>query len=91
MNEKPEQLEDDFNTETFKKKPPPPDDSGVHLKDFVAYMQSHDYIYLPAGDFWPAERVNARISTSPWWSPRKASTRQSAPASGWPPTRRSSR
>lgn len=65
MNEKPEQLEDDFNTETFKKKPPPPDDSGVHLKDFVAYMQSHDYIYLPAGDFWPAERVNARIPPVP--------------------------
>jgi len=59
MNEKPEQLvEDEFKTETFDKKP---DDSGVQLKDFVAYMQSHDYIYLPAGDFWPAARVNARI------------------------------
>ena len=24
-------------------------------------MQSHDYIYTPAGDFWPAARVNARL------------------------------
>src|SRR5271163_1004850 len=61
MNEKPEFVENEFKTETFKKKPPPADDSGVQLKDFVEYMQSHDYIYLPAGDFWPAARVNARI------------------------------
>ena len=24
-------------------------------------MQSHDYIYTPAGDFWPAGRVDARL------------------------------
>ena len=34
---------------------------GVRLEDFVAYMQSHDYIFKPAGDFWPAARVNARL------------------------------
>ena len=36
-------------------------DHGVSLVDFVAYMQSHDYIFMPAGDFWPAARVNARL------------------------------
>jgi Family of unknown function (DUF5906) len=33
----------------------------VRLEDFVAYMQSHDYVFMPAGDFWPASRVNARL------------------------------
>ena len=36
-------------------------DVGVRLEDFVAYMQTHDYIFKPAGDFWPAARVNARL------------------------------
>ena len=27
---------------------------GVSLDDFVAYMQNHDYVFMPAGDFWPA-------------------------------------
>ena len=39
----------------------PKDDAAVRLEDFRAYMQSHDYIYTPAGDFWPAARVNARL------------------------------
>jgi Bifunctional DNA primase/polymerase, N-terminal/Family of unknown function (DUF5906) len=34
---------------------------GVSLGDFVAYMQSHDYVFMPAGDFWPAARVDARL------------------------------
>ena len=33
----------------------------VRMEDFVAYMQSHDYVFMPAGDFWPASRVNARL------------------------------
>jgi Family of unknown function (DUF5906) len=37
------------------------DEAAVRLKDFVAYMQSPDYVYLPAGDFWPAARVDARL------------------------------
>ena len=36
-------------------------DVGVRLEDFVAYMQTHDYIFKPASDFWPAARVNARL------------------------------
>jgi hypothetical protein len=39
----------------------PKDDAAVRLEDFVAYMQSLDYIYTLAGDFWPAARVDARL------------------------------
>jgi hypothetical protein len=38
---------------------------GVQLEHFVAYMQTKGYIYLPAGDFWPAERVNSRLPPVP--------------------------
>ena len=37
------------------------DEPAVRLQDFVAYMQSYDYVYMPAGDFWPAARVDARV------------------------------
>jgi hypothetical protein len=40
-------------------------EEGVRLRDFVAYMQSNDYVYLPAGDFWPTGRVNARLPPIP--------------------------
>ena len=40
-------------------------DGGVRLQDFVAYMQSYDYVYMPGGDFWPAARVDARIASVP--------------------------
>ena len=64
MNEKPEDFAETNSTRRGSRpNPPPADDSGVQLKDFVAYMQSHDYVYLPAGDFWPAARVDARL---PW-------------------------
>ncbi len=33
----------------------------VKIEDFVAYMQSHDYVFMPAGDFWPAARIDARL------------------------------
>jgi hypothetical protein len=39
--------------------------AAVRLEDFVAYMQSHDYVYMPAGDFWPAARVDARLPLVP--------------------------
>jgi hypothetical protein len=44
--------------------PKPPgggEGEGVSLDNFVAYMQSHDYVYLPAGDFWPTTRIDARL------------------------------
>ena len=37
------------------------DESAVAITDFAAYMQTHDYIFMPAGDFWPAARVDARL------------------------------
>jgi hypothetical protein len=59
-------FESEFDTETFDPPSPPgADDSGVRLKDFVAYMQSPKCIFLPSGDFWPAERVNARLPPIP--------------------------
>jgi hypothetical protein len=33
----------------------------VTLEDFVAYMPSHSYIYIPTFEFWAAASVNARI------------------------------
>jgi hypothetical protein len=39
-------------------------EDGITVDDFVAYMQSHRYIYTPTGDMWPAASVNARC-TSP--------------------------
>ena len=36
-------------------------DLAVRLEDFVAYMQSLACMYMPAGDFWPASRVDARL------------------------------
>ena len=38
---------------------------GVGLADFVALMQSSNYIFMPSGDFWPASRVDARIPPVP--------------------------
>ena len=56
--------------ETDRPKPlpkpkPPASDAAVRLKDFVAYMQTHDCIFMPAGDFWPAARVDARLPPVP--------------------------
>ena len=39
--------------------------AAVQLEDFVAFMRSHDYIYMPSGDFWPAARVDARLPPVP--------------------------
>jgi hypothetical protein len=48
-----------------KPKPRETADAAVRLKDFVAYMQTHDCIFMPAGDFWPAVRVDARLPPIP--------------------------
>jgi hypothetical protein len=56
---------DDDPMEEVPPKPKAAPPGGVRLEDFVAYMQSHDYVYLPAGDFWPAARVNARLPPVP--------------------------
>ena len=36
-------------------------EQAVKFDDFVAYMQSQDYIFKPSGDRWPANRINARL------------------------------
>jgi hypothetical protein len=37
------------------------EECGVTLRDFVAYMPMHNYIYIPTREAWPATSVNARI------------------------------
>lgn len=34
---------------------------GVSLADFRAYMPTHQYIFIPTGELWPATSVNSRI------------------------------
>src|SRR5262245_22431443 len=34
---------------------------GVTLADFVGYMPTHSYIYIPTREMWPAASVNSRI------------------------------
>lgn len=56
-------------TNTLAKRFAPPTASsageGVGLHDFVAFMQSGSYIFLPSGDHWPANRVDARVRGVP--------------------------
>ena len=35
--------------------------SGVGLEDFVGYMPTHGYVYLPTMEMWAAASVDARI------------------------------
>lgn len=37
--------------------------SGVTLADFRAYMPTHQYIFMPSGELWPASSVNARLGS----------------------------
>jgi hypothetical protein len=38
------------------------DDRGVEsIDDFYAYLPTHEYIYLPTGDLWPAPSVDACV------------------------------
>jgi hypothetical protein len=34
---------------------------GIALKDFIAYLPLHGYIFIPTRELWPATSVNARI------------------------------
>ncbi|HEX8525783.1 primase-helicase family protein, partial [Allosphingosinicella sp.] len=42
---------------------------GVSLTDFYAYMPTHQYIFAPTGEMWPASSVNARIAPLPLLGP----------------------
>ena len=35
--------------------------NGCQLEDFVAYMPTHNYIFKPTRELWPAPSVNARV------------------------------
>ena len=39
--------------------------SYASLTDFYAYMPSHNYIYVPTRELWPAASVNARVNPKP--------------------------
>jgi hypothetical protein len=43
----------------------PAPDIGLRLEDFVAYMPSHSYIFVPSREMWPAASVNARLPPVP--------------------------
>jgi hypothetical protein len=66
------------------------DEPAVRLEDFVAYMQSHAYIFMPSGDFWPGSRVDARLppvklvarNGQPILDPKTGEQKQ-MPASAW--------
>jgi hypothetical protein len=34
----------------------------VTVADFRAYMPSHEYIFVPSRELWPAASVNARVA-----------------------------
>jgi hypothetical protein len=36
-------------------------EEGVTLEDFVAFMPTHSYIFVPTREAWPAASVNARV------------------------------
>ena len=39
----------------------PPTTVGVSLDDFLAFMPTHKYLYIPTGDLWPAASVNGNV------------------------------
>jgi hypothetical protein len=43
---------------------PPPKRGGPKLEDFHAYMPTHNYIYEPTCEMWPACSVNSRVLPS---------------------------
>ena len=49
----------------------------LQLEDFYAYMVEHKYIFVPAGQMWPAASVNARCRSVPTAWTRTASPNSS--------------
>jgi len=45
---------------------PPIPDAGVRVEDFCAHMPTHNYIFKPNGEMWPASSVNARVAPIPY-------------------------
>jgi hypothetical protein len=40
-------------------------DKNITIEDFRAYMPTHQYIFTPTRDLWPAKSVNARLAPVP--------------------------
>ena len=38
---------------------------GISVENFYAYMPTHNYIYVPSRESWPAASVNARLAPMP--------------------------
>jgi hypothetical protein len=55
-------FENTFTEQIFT---PCSDGDGVTNNDFVAYMPSHAYIFMPCNEFWSASSVNARLPRVP--------------------------
>src|SRR5262245_2134881 len=51
--------------------------NACRLEDFVAYMPTHNYIFNPTRELWPAQSVNARVP------PVDDGTGNTVPASKW--------
>jgi hypothetical protein len=50
---------------TTKVSPPAPEGKGVTIDDFVSFMPTHNYIYVPCRQAWPASSINARLKRMP--------------------------
>jgi hypothetical protein len=69
--------------------------AGVQLTDFWAHMPSHQYIFAPSREFWPASSVNSRLPavehggakmTAAAWLDRNRAVEQVTWAPGQPMT-----
>jgi hypothetical protein len=58
-------------------------DAGVKLEDFYAYMPTHDYIFAPSREHWPAASVNARIAPIETGEKDEDGEDETIPASRW--------
>jgi hypothetical protein len=64
--------------------------TGVGIDDFIAYMPSHSYIYIPTREMWPGASVNARIppvaadTSATAWLDRHSAAEQMTWAPGEP-------
>ena len=56
-----EQKEKQKTTFAFGEMPIPESHKDTKLNDFIAYMPTHEYYYVPTRDMWPGGSVNSQI------------------------------
>jgi hypothetical protein len=44
---------------------PQPEGSGIHLEDFVAYLPTHNFIFMPCREPWVPRSINAVLPKMP--------------------------